>query len=220
MTEMEANNQESKKPLEEFKEQLEKALQDFQIAGLSEAQLAQLAGHYAKMLEWNRHTNLTRITEPEAAARFHYAESIFGAAFVGEAQHLLDIGSGAGFPALPLAVASPQAQVTALEANQKKSHFLSEVKAALQLANLQVARARVEDFDLRPYDVLTSRALDRAESVLPKVLKRMHTGQRLMLYCSHELVERLRKKVSPAFAIQTHAIPLAESRIIAILARL
>jgi 16S rRNA (guanine527-N7)-methyltransferase len=220
MTEMEANNQESTKPLEEFIRQLEKALRDFQIAALSEAQMTLLAGHYARMLEWNRHTNLTRITEPETAARFHYAESIFGAAFVGEARNLLDIGSGAGFPALPLAVAKPHAQVTALEANQKKSLFLSEVKAALQLANFHVARARVEDVDLQPYDLLTSRALDRAEKVLPKVLKRMHTGQRLMLYCAPELVERLRKKASSAFDIQTHAIPMAESRIIAIFARL
>jgi 16S rRNA (guanine527-N7)-methyltransferase len=220
MTEMEANNQESKKLLEEFIAQLERALRDFQIAALREEQTRQLAGHYAKMLEWNRHTNLTRITEPLAAARFHYAESIFGATFVGEARNLLDIGSGAGFPALPLAVAIPYAEVTALEANQKKSLFLSEVKAALPIANLNVARARVEDFDLRPYELLTSRALDRAESVLPKILKRMHTGQRLLLYCAPEMVRRLEKKVSTNFDIQTHAVPLAESRIIAIYARL
>jgi 16S rRNA (guanine527-N7)-methyltransferase len=216
---MTANNQDNAQPIGDFKDRLEKTLPDFQIAALSEEQINQLVGHYAMMIEWNRHTNLTRITAPEEAARFHYAESIFGARFAGKAQKILDIGSGAGFPALPLAVAIPTAEVTALESNQKKTTFLSEVKEALQIANFKVVRTRVEDFDIHSYDLLTSRALDRAEDVMPKVLKKMKVGQRLMLYCAPGLVERLQKKLSAPYNIQTHHIPLAESRIIAIFAR-
>jgi 16S rRNA (guanine527-N7)-methyltransferase len=219
MTEMTTNNQEDKAQIDEFKEMLEKALQDFQIAALNEEQMKQLVGHYAMMIEWNRHTNLTRITEPAEAARFHYAESIFGARFAGAAQKILDIGSGAGFPALPLAVANPDTQVTALESNQKKTFFLSEVKEALQIANFKIARARVEDFTIQSYDLLTSRALDRTEDVIPKVLKKMRIGQRLMLYCALGMVERLQKKLTASYNIQTHQIPMAESRIIAIFAR-
>src|SRR5690242_1159296 len=108
---MTVNNQDNAQQIDEFKGILEKMLPDFQIAALAEEQVNQLVRHYAMMIEWNRHTNLTRITAPEEAARFHYAESIFGARFAGEAQKILDIGSGAGFPALPLAVAIPTAEV-------------------------------------------------------------------------------------------------------------
>jgi 16S rRNA (guanine527-N7)-methyltransferase len=216
---MKANNQESTKQIEEFKKALEKALRDFQIEALSDAQIAQLTAHYAMMREWNRRMNLTRITEPEEAARFHYAESIFSVRFVGDARKVLDIGSGAGFPALPLAVASPETEVTALEANQKKSLFLYEVKDALQIANFKVARARIEDFDSSQYDVLTSRALDRAEDVLPNVLKKMSDQQRLMLYCAPKMVAHLKKNSPTDYQIETHEIPQTESRIVAIISR-
>lgn len=213
---MKGNNRESTKPREEFKAALEQALQDFQIEGLSEAQIKQLVGHYEMMMEWNRHTNLTRITAPDEAARLHYAESIFGARFFGAAEKILDIGSGAGFPALPLAVASPDREVTALEANQKKALFLYEAKDALQIANLKVVRARIEDFDWRDYELLTSRALDRAEAVMPVVLKKLSARQKLMLYCAPDMAARLETKLGADFQVERHPIPFAESRILAI----
>jgi 16S rRNA (guanine527-N7)-methyltransferase len=219
MTEMEANNQESTKPVEEFKAALEAALKDFQIEPLSEEQVDKLVGHYAMMVEWNRHTNLTRITAPLEAARLHYAESIFGARFLSEARSVLDIGSGAGFPALPLAVASPEREITALESNQKKTLFLYEAKDALRIANFKVVRARLEDFDWREYDLLTSRALDRAEVVMPMVLKKMSPQQRLMLYGAPEMVARLQTKLSADYQIETHQIPQSQSRIIALFSR-
>lgn len=216
---MKGNNQESTKLREEFKAALELALKDFQIEGLSETQINQLVGHYALMMEWNRHTNLTRITAPDEAARLHYAESIFGARFFGAAEKILDIGSGAGFPALPLAVASPEREVTALEANQKKSLFLYEAKDALHIANFKVVRARIEDFDWRDYDLLTSRALDHAEEVMPTVLKKMSPQQKLMLYCAPDMVVRLETKLSADYQIERHQIPFAESRILAMFSR-
>jgi 16S rRNA (guanine(527)-N(7))-methyltransferase RsmG len=213
---MNANNQERTKPGDEFRAALEQALKDFQAEPLSDEQINQLVGHYTMMVEWNRHTNLTRITAPEAAARLHYAESIFGARFLGEARTVLDIGSGAGFPALPLAVASPHREVTALEANQKKTLFLHEAKDALQIANLKITRARVEDFQWRAYDLLTSRALDRAEEVMQALLNEMGAQQRLMLYCAPDMVARLKTRLPASFQIERHQIPSAESRILAV----
>lgn len=213
---MKANNQERTKPHEEFKAALEQALKDFQIAPLADEQVNTLVAHYAMMMDWNRHTNLTRITAPEAAARLHYAESIFGARFLGKACRVLDIGSGAGFPALPLAVASPEREVTALESNQKKTLFLCEAKDALQIANFKIARARIEAFEWRTYDLLTSRALDRAEEVMPTVLNKMGAQQRLLLYCAPDMVARLQTKLSVDYKVEIHQIPLSESRILAL----
>lgn len=203
----------------EFAVALASALADYGIDGLSDAQRAQLAKHYAMLRAWNRRINLTRIIEPQEAARLHYADSLFGGRFVGAAQSVLDIGSGAGFPAVALAVLRSDVQVTALESNQKKSLFLAETADALGLKNFKVATARVETFDLSSYDLLTSRALDRAEAVLPSVIERMHARQRFLLYCAPDLLGKLTAWVAADFAVETHAIPQSEARLIAVFNR-
>jgi len=205
--------------IEEFVTALTSALAAYQIDGVSEAQQAQLVAHYRMMRAWNRRTNLTRITEPDEAARLHYADSLAGGRFVGEAQTLLDIGSGAGFPAIPLAVLRPDLRVTALEANRKKSLFLAEARDALGLANFDIKTARVESFDLSAFDLLTSRALDRAEEILPKVAERMSARQRFMLYCATELLDKLTARLTADFTIQAHAIPPSAARLVVIFAR-
>jgi 16S rRNA (guanine527-N7)-methyltransferase len=216
---MKANNQESVKALEEFKESLDEALSNLHTLTLTDEQVNQLVGHYAMMMEWNRHINLTRITEPGEAARLHYAESLFGARFLNKAQKVLDIGSGAGFPGVPLAVACPEIEVTALESNQKKALFLAEVKDALQIRNFKILRARIEDLAPDQFDLLTSRALDRAEEIMPKVLKKMSPQQRLMLYCAPEMIDYLKQQLTADYQIESAQIPFARSRLIALFSR-
>ncbi len=199
---------------EEFKCALEAAVAGFGIDRLTGEQTARLGKHYAMLCRWNQRLNLTRITEPQAAASLHYAESLFGARFIAGGHTLLDIGSGAGFPSIPLAVARPDVQVTALEANQKKSLFLKEAKDELELANFKVVTSRLEDFDWDGYELLTSRALDRAETTLPSVIERLSPKQRLMLYCAPDLMAKIEGKVRSK--IDTHRIPNSEARLIAI----
>ncbi|HKP10554.1 MAG TPA: 16S rRNA (guanine(527)-N(7))-methyltransferase RsmG [Blastocatellia bacterium] len=203
----------------EFAAALASALADYGIDELDDAQRARLAKHYAMMRAWNRRVNLTRIIEPEEAARLHYADSLFGGRFIGEAQTILDIGSGAGFPAMALAVLRPDIAVAALEANQKKALFLAEAGDALGLKNFKVATARVETFDLSGFDLLTSRALDRAEEILPAVIERMNGGQRFLLYCAPDLLGKLTARLAADFAAETHAIPRSEARLIAVFNR-
>ena len=198
---------------------LTSALADYGIDELSEAQRAQLVKHYRMMRAWNRRINLTRIIEPEEAARLHYADSLVGGRFIGAAQTALDIGSGAGFPAIPLTVLRPDLQVTALEANQKKSLFLAEARDALGLTNFNVVTARVESFDLSAFDLLTSRALDRAEVVLPAVIERMTARQRFMLYGAPLLLDKLSARLTADFTMQAHATPQSAARLVAIFSR-
>jgi 16S rRNA (guanine527-N7)-methyltransferase len=200
----------------EFAAALAAALDEYGIREFSEAQRAQLVRHYAMMRAWNRRINLTRILEPEEAARLHYADSLFGGRFVGAAQTILDIGSGAGFPAIPLAVLRPDITVTALEANQKKSLFLAEAADAIGLKNLKVATTRVESFDLSGYDLLTSRALDRAEAILPAIIRRMRERQRFLLYCAPDLLGKLMPQLAVGFDVETHAIPQSDARLVAV----
>lgn len=203
----------------EFESELKAVVLRFGIAQLTEEQTARLVKHYSMLCRWNQRLNLTRITQPKEAATLHYAESLFGASFIAGAHTLIDIGSGAGFPAIPLAVARPDAQVTALEANQKKSLFLKETKDELGLANLLVVSARLEEFDLDRYELLTSRALDRAEAILPSVLERLSPRQKLMLYCGPDLPGKLEGAVCGGYHVETHPIPESEARIIAIFSR-
>ena len=197
-----------------FESALDEAITSFGIESLTAGQKTQLVRHYEMLCRWNQRLNLTRITGPREAARLHYAEALFGASLISDASTVLDIGSGAGFPAIPLAVAWPDVRVTALEANQKKSIFLKEAKDELSLGNLKVLTSRLEEIDWSDYELLTSRALDRAEAVFPLVIERLSSTQRLMLYCGPDLVAKLEADLNQK--IETHLIPQSETRLIAI----
>jgi 16S rRNA (guanine527-N7)-methyltransferase len=202
-----------------FESELRKSILRFGIDGLTEEQILQLVKHYEMLCKWNQRFNLTRITNPHDAATLNYAESLYGARFIGHAKTLLDIGCGAGFPAVPFAIALPELNVTALEANQKKSLFLTEAKYELQLANIKVINARLEDVESSEYDLLTSRALDRAEAMLPSIISRLTDSQRLMLYCMQELVDKVLSQLPGGFKVETNRIPESEGRLVAIFAQ-
>jgi len=202
-----------------FESELRKSFLRFGIELLTEAQINRLVKHYKLLCKWNERFNLTRITEPREAAILNYAESFFGAKFIAQAKTMLDIGSGAGFPAIPIAIAQPELDVTALEANQKKSLFLTEVKFELSLANFRVITARLEDVDCSNYDLLTCRALDRAETTLPSIISDLTEGQRLMIYCVQDLVDKLASQFPVGFKVEVNQIPESEGRLIAIFSR-
>ncbi len=130
---------------------------------LSEAQLDQLEHHFQLLDRWNRRMNLTSIREPLEIVRRHFCESVFLAAHLPpNIARLADIGSGAGFPGLPVAIMRPQVQVTLVESNRRKSVFLSE--AARELPNVRVLAVRSSEV-LGTFDALTIRAVS-LESVL------------------------------------------------------
>lgn len=202
-----------------FESELRKSLLRFGIKPLTEEQINRLVKHYKLLCKWNERFNLTRITEPREAATLNYAESLFGAKFIAQAKTMLDIGSGGGFPAVPIAIALPELDVTALEANQKKSLFLTEVKFELPLANFRVITARLEDIGCSNGDLLTCRALDRAETTLPSIISDLTEGQRLMIYCGQDLVDKLASQFPVGFKVEVNQIPESQGRLIAIFSR-
>ena len=102
------------------------------------------------MLEYNAHTNLTAITEPEDIIVKHYADSLSAAEFIGESGTLCDVGCGAGFPSLPLAMVLPGLRVTSLDSTAKKLRFIDEAAAALGLANIETLCGRAEEIAAAP----------------------------------------------------------------------
>ncbi|MFP4475847.1 MAG: 16S rRNA (guanine(527)-N(7))-methyltransferase RsmG [Desulfatibacillaceae bacterium] len=130
--------------------------------GLDPRQVALLARHMRDLLVWNRTHNLTAITDPGEMARLHYADSLAAAAHLPRGALVADIGTGAGFPGIPLAVARPDVRFLLVESVRKKAGFLGFARASLGLSNVRVANLRIEEVCREKgggFDVVTARAL-------------------------------------------------------------
>jgi 16S rRNA (guanine(527)-N(7))-methyltransferase RsmG len=130
-------------------------------ARLSDSQLEKLAAHYETLTRWNERLNLTRIRDLTDSIRFHYCESLFMARSLPPGAHrIVDIGSGGGFPGIPVAIFRPDCEVTLVESHQRKAVFLRE--AARGLPNVRVISGRAEEVQER-FDWLISRAVAPAD---------------------------------------------------------
>ena len=146
---------------------------------LTPAQLDQFARYQAMLLDWNTRINLTAIAAPEDVQRKHFLDSLTCLAVLPPgALRLIDVGSGAGFPGLPLLLARPELSVTLLEATGKKVKFMEHVVAELGLTGVRIVNARAEEAGRDPaererYDWAVARAVaplpELAEYLLPLV---------------------------------------------------
>ena len=137
----------------------EEALSD-RLAGilsLSKEQLVALSYHFEELLRWNRRINLTSITDPEEVVQRHYCESLFLARRLPTGKlRIIDVGSGPGFPGLPVAVLRPDCEITLVEAHQRKAVFLRHVSR--ELKNVKVRAVRAESVTDH-FDWMVSRAV-------------------------------------------------------------
>ncbi len=140
--------------------------------------LRALSAYLELLLRWNARLNLTAVRNPEEIVTRHFGESLFAAArlFSGEAapepagHWLLDLGSGAGFPGVPIKLYAPGLRLVLLESKYRKAIFLRELARALRLRDAQVFSGRAQDYPLPPPQApvsLTLRAVERFEQVLP-----------------------------------------------------
>lgn len=140
---------------------------------------SQLGEYLQLLLKWNARTNLTAIRDPEEIVRRHFGQSLFAARHLGECETLLDFGSGAGFPGLPIQLFRPEIQVTLAESQNKKSAFLREAVRTLEL-NTEVWANRVEAMPAtRRFDVVTLRAVDNMDAAVAAASSR--AGRRMIL---------------------------------------
>jgi 16S rRNA (guanine527-N7)-methyltransferase len=133
---------------------------------LPQQQQSALLNYLALLGKWNKTYNLTAIHEPERMLTHHLLDSLALVPHIGIGA-LLDVGSGAGLPGIPLAIARPDLQVTVMDASQKKCSFMQQAAIELKLDNVCVAHARVESHQAtRKFDWIVSRAFsDLAEFV-------------------------------------------------------
>ncbi len=159
------------------------------------ANLAELAArHLEQIEETNRQFNLTRIIDAREAAIKHVLDSVMPWKLFESARHVLDAGTGAGFPGIPLAIVLPKTRFTLSESIQKKARFTAGAVENLGLTNVTVETWRAEDLARAgDFDVITARAvapLDRALKLFGPALRK---GTRLLLFkgpdAEHEIAE-------------------------------
>jgi 16S rRNA (guanine527-N7)-methyltransferase len=150
------------------------------------------AAHLSLILVANEHFNLTRITNPREAAIKHVFDSIAAWPYFVGARRVIDAGTGAGFPGVPLAVVLPEVRFTLVESTQKKARFLDAAVESLHLPNVGVLAERAEETALvqRP-DIITARAVAPLHRLLDLFAKPLKNGARLILYKGPEVETEL-----------------------------
>lgn len=136
---------------------------------LTPQQLDQVSHYLQLLLRWNERMNLTSVREPEQILSRHFGESFFLARMLSISTALgdaIDVGSGAGFPGIPLKICAPHADVTLIESQNKKATFLREVIRTLRLTNINVIAGRAENVQ-QTAELVTLRAVEKFDRALP-----------------------------------------------------
>jgi 16S rRNA (guanine527-N7)-methyltransferase len=193
-----------------------------ETAVVSAAQLECISTYIDLLTRWNARINLTAIRNETEIVTRHFGESIFAARclFPGcedELQDfkcsLADVGSGAGFPGIPIKIWSPRQSVTLIEANHKKAAFLREVARTITLTDVDILNVRAETVS-QTFDIVTVRAVERIVETLPIAYRILASGGRLALLISSSLLDQARKALPDLTWKPQIPIPGSKSRLL------
>ena len=175
---------------------------------------------------WNARINLTAIRDEEQIVTRHFGESLFAARNlfplcpsvppVVKGLEVADVGSGAGFPGIPIKLWAPDVSLTLIESNQKKATFLKEVTRVLTLTNVNIQTARAESLTAASFDVVILRAVERFESILPVAANLVAPGGRLALLIGQTQLPRAQSTLPALNWSDPIAIPASQSRVFAL----
>jgi 16S rRNA (guanine527-N7)-methyltransferase len=198
-------------------------LEPFVDASLPADLAARLQTYLELLLRWNARTNLSAVREPEQIVTRHFGESLFAARILrnagafdaaGESPTLSDIGSGAGFPGIPIKLFAPRVHITLIESQNKKATFLREVIRTLNLTDAEVFYGRAETWN-RTARTVTLRAVERFDQVLPVAAGLVAAGGILCLLIGEGQVGSLQPNLNRDWSFQDPVfVPLSQDRII------
>ena len=176
---------------------IRRALEDFKLPAYDD-QVVQIQQYINILLSWNDKVNLTAIRDPLEILYRHFCESMFAGISVPiERGRLADVGTGAGFPGLPLKILHPSLQVFLIESNIKKATFLAEVIRALGLKDAQVLVRRYEELgeEIAPLDFACARALGEFPAFLDWAHREHLAAKEVVLWIgSQDLPEILKAR--------------------------
>lgn len=199
---------------------------------LSDAQLEQLRAYLDLLLRWNARVNLTSVREPDSIVTRHFGESLFLARRVFPApsdrakDRVLDLGSGPGFPGLPVKIYAPGIRLTLVESNHKKAAFLREAIRTVGLDAVDVFAGRGEELPTcsanrtaltgYPPSLLTMRAVEKFDQALALAERLVRPEGRLALLVGAEQARRLSSSFTRVRWEKSVAIPQSERRVVLI----
>ncbi len=197
-------------------------LHPFLVAPLGASQLSHISIYIDLLIRWNARISLTAVRDAEHIVTRHFGESLFAARHLflpGRSQappatSYADLGSGAGFPGLPIKLWAPHLRLTLIESNQKKATFLREVIRALGMVDAKVFAGRGQDFPAAASDLVTLRAVEHFDRALPLAASLVRPQGQLALLIGASQLDRARTLL-PGFTWHDPSpIPLSESRIL------
>ena len=198
-----------------FREALVEAAPDYGLDLASDG-ISRFCRHFELLVTWNRKINLTRIVEPDEAARLHFLESAYLSTLVDAPARLIDVGSGAGFPGVPLACVWPDTQTVLVEPLVKRSVFLKEVVRLLALERVAIRNARFAPEIVDEETLVVARALDRFEALLPELLG--SSARHVALFSEPDLLATA-ASIAPDRAARVWPLPTTTRRNIGIFSR-
>ncbi len=179
-------------------EQFEKDLKEFNIV-LSEHQTEQFFSYYEMLIEKNKVMNLTAITDFDEVIKKHFVDSLslVKAYDLTSPVSLIDIGTGAGFPGIPLKIVFPDLEITLLDSLNKRVDFLQSVIASLDLKGIDAFHGRAEDFARQEkfrekFDLCVSRAVANLSVLCEYCLPYVKIGGKFISYKSEKIMEELK----------------------------
>jgi 16S rRNA (guanine527-N7)-methyltransferase len=186
---------------------------------LHQTQLELIDRHLALLSKWNSKINLTAVRDPEEIVTRHFGECVFAARqlFPSGSEQLsaIDLGSGAGFPGVPLKIWNAKLRLTLIEANQKKATFLREVIRVLKLDAATVVAGRAESQSDKA-DLVTLRAVEQFERILPIAASLLGRSGRLALLIGDDQVQTARDSLTGIAWNPPIPVPLSRRRVLLI----
>lgn len=174
---------------------IHRALAEFHISVNSE-QVIQIQQYMDVLLRWNDKMNLTAIRDPLEILYRHFCESMFGAVVLSvEKCRLADVGSGGGFPGIPMKIIRPEMDLYLIESNMKKATFLTEVVRELNLTGVRVLVSRYEELseEVAPLDIICSRAVGEFGPFLEWASSPVIGAQKVGLWIGAQDAESVRR---------------------------
>lgn len=194
--------------------------------GLSPDQTDLLTAHARELQLWNAKMNLTAITDIRLVAYKHFVDALAAARFLGRPSRIMDLGSGAGFPAVPMKVLSPNLDVTMVDAVRKKVSFLNHVVRTLKLGNIRAVHARVEDLakdavHCHMYDAVTARGFADLEKLVGLAGPMLAPGGRIYALKGDHALEEITPDLEAQFEIthEYYTLPFVDAQRVVVILR-